>query len=58
MLCPPGKRGLVLQRCVNPNFMTFAEWRRKRAQKGSFAAKISAQPKGFVLGAEGDLARG
>lgn len=47
----------VLQRPVNPTFMTPAEWRRKRAQKGSFAAKISAQPKIFVLGAEDDLRR-
>jgi predicted nucleotidyltransferase len=47
----------VLQRPVNPNFLNEAEWRRKRAQKGSFVARINAQPKIFVFGAEDDLRR-
>lgn len=45
-----------LGRAVNPNVMLRAEWRRKRAQKDSFAARIGAQPKLFVIGADDDLA--
>jgi predicted nucleotidyltransferase len=44
-----------LARPVNPNLMTRAEWRRKRAEADSFAARIAAQPKLFVIGAEDDL---
>jgi predicted nucleotidyltransferase len=44
-----------LARPVNPNLMTRAEWRRKRAEADSFAARIAAQPKLFVLGAEDAL---
>lgn len=47
----------VLRRPVNPNFLTPTEWRRKRAQKNSFVAKIGAQPKIFVVGTEADLRR-
>jgi hypothetical protein len=35
--------------------MTRAEWRRKRLDADSFAARIAAQPKLFVIGAEDDL---
>lgn len=45
----------ALARPVNPNLMTRSEWRRKRAEAGSFAARIGAQPKVFVIGAEDDL---
>jgi predicted nucleotidyltransferase len=41
-----------LARPVSPNLMTRAEWRRKRATADSFAARIAAQPKVFVIGAE------
>jgi len=44
-----------LARPVNPNLMTRTEWRRKRAEAGSFAARIAAQPKVFVIGAEDDI---
>jgi predicted nucleotidyltransferase len=44
-----------LARPVNPNLMSRAEWRRKRAEPDSFAARIAAQPKLFVIGAEDDL---
>ena len=44
-----------LARPVNPNLMTRTEWQRKRAEAGSFAARIAAQPKVFVIGAEDDL---
>lgn len=44
-----------LARPVNPNLMTRREWRRKQAEADSFAARIAAQPKVFVIGAEDDL---
>lgn len=44
-----------LARPVSPNLMTRAEWRRKRAEAGSFAARIAAQPKVFVIGTDDDL---
>jgi predicted nucleotidyltransferase len=40
----------ALARPVNPNLMTRAEWRRKRMEADSFAARIAAQPKLFVVG--------
>jgi predicted nucleotidyltransferase len=46
----------VLARPVNPNVMTLAQWRTKRARKDSFAARIAAQPRLFVIGADDDLA--
>lgn len=45
----------VLARPVNPNVMTLAEWRAKRAKKDSFAARIAAQPRLFVIGSDEDL---
>lgn len=45
----------ALARPVNPNLMTRAEWRRKRAQADSFAARIAAQPRLFVLGSDDEL---
>jgi hypothetical protein len=45
----------VLARPVNPNVMSFSEWRTKRAKKDSFAARISAQPRLFVIGSDDDL---
>lgn len=44
-----------LARPVSPNLMTRAEWRRKRVAADSFAARIAAQPKVFLIGAEDDL---
>lgn len=44
-----------LARTVNPNLMTRAEWRRKRTEDGSVAARIAVQPKVFVIGADDDL---
>jgi len=44
-----------LARPVNPTLMSSAEWRRKRAQSDSFAARVAAQPKLFVIGGEDDL---
>lgn len=42
-------------RPINPTLMSRAEWRRKRAQPDSFAARVAAQPKLFVIGGEDDL---
>lgn len=45
----------LLARPVSPNLMTRKEWRRKRADRDSFAGRISNQPKLFVVGNEKDL---
>lgn len=45
-----------LARPVNPNVMTGAERRAKSAAADSFAARIAAQPKVFVIGSEDALA--
>lgn len=45
----------ALARPVNPNLMTTAEWQRKSEQEDSFAARIRAQPKLFLIGAGDDL---
>lgn len=45
----------ALARPVNPNLMTRAEWRRKRAEADSFAARVAAQPRIFVLGSDDEL---
>src|SRR3984957_14124029 len=44
-----------LRRKVSPTFLSSADWRRKVAQKGSFASKVSSLPKIFIFGSEGDL---
>ena len=49
------KAEATLARPVNPNLMTRAEWQTKRARKDSFAARIAAQPRLFVLGSDDDL---
>jgi predicted nucleotidyltransferase len=46
----------VLARPVNPNLMTRAEWRAKRAHAGSFASRIAVQPRLFLVGSDDDLA--
>ena len=45
----------ALARPVNPNLMSRAEWKRKRAEPDSFAARIAAQPRLFVLGSDDEL---
>jgi hypothetical protein len=42
----------ILLRPVNPNLLTPAEWKRKRADRGSFVRKVAEQPKLFVMGSE------
>lgn len=44
-----------LGRTVNPNLMTPQEWRRKRAERDSFAARVAGQAKIFVIGSEDEL---
>ncbi len=46
-----------LMRPINPNLMTLREWQSKAADAGSFAAKISRQPRLFVIGDSDALAR-
>lgn len=46
-----------LGRTINPNVMGRAEWIAKRAKADSFAARISAQPRLFIVGRDDDLAR-
>jgi predicted nucleotidyltransferase len=46
----------ALGRQINPNLMTHVEWRRKRAEAGSFAARIATQPHLFVIGSDRELA--
>jgi len=46
----------MLARPISPNVMSAVEWRRKRAIKDSFAARISSQPRLFVIGSEDELA--
>jgi len=45
----------ALGRTVNPTVMTAAQWRAKRARADSFAARVSAQPRIFVIGSDDDL---
>lgn len=45
----------ALARPVNPSLMTPGEWRSKRAQHSSFAARIAAQPRIFVIGSDDGL---
>lgn len=44
-----------LGRPVNPNLMTASQWRRKRAQPDSFAARLDQGPRLFVIGSSDDL---
>jgi predicted nucleotidyltransferase len=43
-------------RTVNPTVMTPAQWRAKRSRPGSFAARVAAQPRTFLIGADDDIA--
>lgn len=46
----------LLDRPINPNLMTQDEWRTKRNQAGSFAARIAKQPRLFLVGTDDDIA--
>jgi predicted nucleotidyltransferase len=45
----------VLARRVSPTVMSRKEWRTKRSDPTSFAARIAAGPRLFVIGADDDL---
>ena len=45
----------LLQRKVSPLFLTVKDWRRKASQKDSFANRVKAQPKLFILGSQNDI---
>jgi predicted nucleotidyltransferase len=45
----------ALGRSISPNVMRIDEWRTKRGVKGSFAARVAAQPRLFVIGSDDDL---
>jgi predicted nucleotidyltransferase len=45
----------ILDRKVNPTVMGPKEWKAKRRSKNSFASRVSAQPRLFVLGGESDI---
>jgi hypothetical protein len=42
----------LLQRKVNPLFLSVKDWKRKASQKDSFTNKVKAQTKLFILGSE------
>lgn len=42
----------ALARTINPNLMSRTQWRRKRTEVDSFAARIAKQPRLFVLGSD------
>ncbi len=44
-----------LRREINPNVYGLAEFRKKAKEKGSFPARVMADPKLFILGKEDDL---
>jgi predicted nucleotidyltransferase len=46
----------ALARPVRPTVMTVADWRAKRSRRDSFASRVAAQPKLFVIGSDDDLA--
>ena len=45
----------ALGRSISPTVMTPAEWRSRRAEKGSFADRIAAQSHIFLIGVQDDL---
>lgn len=44
-----------LARPINPTVMSVADWRAKKTQEESFAARVASQPKLFVIGSDDDL---
>jgi predicted nucleotidyltransferase len=45
----------TLQRSINPNLMSPAEWKKKVSSKNPFTGKILQQPKLFIIGTEDEL---
>ncbi len=46
----------VIGRTVNPTVLTPAQWRTKKSRADSFAARVAAQPKVFLLGSQDVIA--
>jgi predicted nucleotidyltransferase len=42
----------TLGRTINPTVFTWEEWKKKRARQDSFAARITARPRLFVIGSD------
>ena len=42
----------TLARTINPTVFTRAEWKKRRTRHDSFAARITAQPRLFVIGSD------
>jgi len=51
------KAETILQRSINPTFLSFDDWCNKLRTKDSVIAKIAAQPKLFIFGSEADFER-
>ncbi|MGD0188127.1 MAG: nucleotidyltransferase domain-containing protein [Roseiarcus sp.] len=49
------KAETILQRRVNPTFVSIDDWKRKTSEPSSVLAKINAQPKTFIFGSESEL---
>lgn len=47
----------TLSRSVNPTVMTLDRWKASSADHDSFAGRLAAQPKLFIVGSEDDLSR-
>jgi len=52
------KAETILQRTVNPTFLSIDDWHHKQTTKDSVIAKIAAQPKLFIFGSETGLKHG
>jgi len=52
------KAETILQRSVNPTFLSFDDWYNKLATEDSVIAKIATRPKLFIFGSETDLKHG
>ena len=46
-----------VRRTINPMFLSFDQWWRRSSKDGSFAKKLGAHPKLFIIGSERDLHR-
>jgi predicted nucleotidyltransferase len=44
-----------VRRTIIPMFLSFDQWRRRSSKDGSFAEKLGAHPKLFIIGSERDL---
>jgi predicted nucleotidyltransferase len=45
----------ILSRRINPTVMPVEEWQRKRGNDNSFAARVAAEPKIWVIGSDAEL---